>query len=114
MSYDEDQTLIPESFEALFQDGRRRLTIAKNELKARYDLCEGMAMMACEACQTLHDKGVDEGEVLERVLQGLLATWDHLQEIEAHWVTRRTAELLGWDRWVPDASLRATDAAMKR
>ena len=96
--YDENQTFVPESFAALYQDGRQRLTLPKAELARRSEFCEDLAQLMTEHCSTVHFRdGVDTAQVLERSLRGLLAPASGVGAAEAHWVTRRTAELLGWD-----------------
>lgn len=95
--HDEDQTFIPDSFIALYRDTRRRLTASREHITHRYDLCEDMAHMMMEHCDTIHHRdGVDEAEVLRRCHRGLLAPPTSVQTNEAQWVVYRTAELLGW------------------
>jgi hypothetical protein len=94
---DENQILIPPSFEALYRDARGRLTLPKNDFRARYELCEDMAQMLVDACQTrLHDQGLSEDVVLDRTEAGLAADGSGFSAAEAAWVTTRLAELLGW------------------
>lgn len=94
---DANQTLIPDSFIALYCDERRRLTATRETIAARYELCEDMASMLTEHCQTVHFRdSVDEGTILDRCLLGLMATPSTVEPPEAAWVVRRTAELLQW------------------
>jgi hypothetical protein len=96
--YDENQTFVPESFSALYQDRGKRLTITKAELTQRSELCEDLANLMTDHCSTIHFRdGVDTGQVLERSLNGLQTPESGVTAAEAWWVTRRTAELLGWD-----------------
>ena len=96
--YDENQTFVPESFSALYHDSRKRLTLSKPELAQRSEFCEDLAQLITEHCAAVHFRdGVDTGQVLERSLQGLLTPESGVTAAEARWVTRRTAELLGWD-----------------
>ena len=95
--YDDNQTFVPDSFIALYQDARGRLTAPRETIAARHDLCEDMANLLTEHCSTIHFRdGVDEGQVLERVHRGLREPPTTVEAPEAGWVVRRTAELLGW------------------
>jgi hypothetical protein len=95
--FDENQTFVPDSFIALYRDARNRLTAARETVAARYELCEDLANLLTEPCSTVHFRdGVDEGTVLSRCHQGLLAPPTTVEPPEAEWVVRRTAELLGW------------------
>ncbi|KQW69829.1 hypothetical protein [Methylibium sp. Root1272] len=96
--YDENQTFVPESFSALYLDGRRRLTVTKAELAQRSEFCEDLANVMSGHCSTVHFRdGVDEATVLERCLAGLRHAESGVSAQEACWVTRRTAELLSWE-----------------
>lgn len=97
MSSDENQILIPPSFEAVHRDARGRLTLPRDDFRARYELCEDMAQMLVEPCQArLHDQGLSEDLVLERTEAGLAADGSGFSAGEAAWVVTRLAELLGW------------------
>jgi hypothetical protein len=97
--YDENQTLVPESFIALYRDARNRLTAPRETIAARYELCEDLANLLTEHCSTVHFRdGVDEATVLGRCHQGLLVPPTSVEAPEAEWVVRRTAELLAWPR----------------
>ena len=94
---DDYQILIPPSFQALYVDARRRLTLPLAEFRARYELCEDMAQLLVEQCKAVHhDQGVSEDLILERVLVGLLTAESGFNGGEAKWVVTRLAELLGW------------------
>lgn len=94
---DEYQIEIPPSFTALHSDARKRLTISVRELRDRYEVCEDLAQHLTEHCRSIHvEIGVDEQEVLERCLTGLMSPEGVVQEAEAVWVVTRLAELLGW------------------
>jgi hypothetical protein len=94
---DDYQIQIPPSFTALYTDRRRRLTVTLETLRARYDLCEDLANHLVEfATGVHHDLGVSEDEVLARCRRGLLAPGAQVEPVEAEWVSRRLAELLGW------------------
>jgi hypothetical protein len=95
--HDDNQTLLPDSFIALFLDERRRLTTPRAAIAARYELCEDLATMLVDHCKTVHFRdGVDEAEVLRRCHLGLLAPPVTVEANEAEWVVHRSAELLGW------------------
>lgn len=94
---DEYQIEIPPSFTVLYSDARKRLTIPLRELRDRYEVCEDLAQHLTEHCRSIHvEIGVDEQEVLERCLKGLLSPDGAVREVEAVWVVTRLAELLGW------------------
>ena len=94
---DDYQIPIPPSFQALYVDVRHRLTVPLVEYRARYDLCEDMALLLVEQCQAVHhDQGVSEDLILERVLAGLADAATGIDGAEARWVVTRLAELLSW------------------
>jgi hypothetical protein len=97
-SFGEDsQILVPESFIALHASPSGRLTVTKEELLERYELCEDMAQALVEQCRMIHFRdGVDEGEVLRRVHAGLLVEPAVLTPAQVSWVVQRCAELLDW------------------
>ncbi len=100
MMDDANQIIVPPTFVALFvPPGRIKPTEPREVIAARYELCEDLAQMLVEHAQAVHfDSGVDEAEVLSRMLRGLLAAPEAVvvDEAEARWVKRRLAELLGW------------------
>jgi len=94
---DENQILIPPSFEAVHRDARGRLQLPRADFRARYELCEDMAQMLVEPCQArLHDMGLSEDLILARTEAGLAADGAGFSAGEAAWVVTRLAELLGW------------------
>ena len=94
---DENQILIPPSFEAVHRDARGRLQLPRDDFRARYELCEDMAQMLVEPCQArLHDQGLSEDIILERTEAGLAAEGAGFSVGEAGWVATRLAELLDW------------------
>lgn len=94
---DENQILIPQSFEAVHRDARGRLQLPREAFRARYELCEDMAQLLVERSQAwLHDQGLDEDTVLQRTEAGLAAPGAGFDPAEAGWVVTRLAELLGW------------------
>ena len=94
---DEYQIPIPPSFEAVHRDTRGRLTLPRDDFRARYELCEDMAQMLVEPCQArLHELGLSEDVILERTEAGLAAEGGGFDAAEAAWVVTRLAELLDW------------------
>lgn len=99
MSDDENQIEVPASFVALFvPPGRIKPTATRSHIQQRYEYCEDLANLLTETAQSrLFELGITEGDVLERIHGGLLAGEAGVDEVEAEWVTRRLAELLGWE-----------------
>lgn len=95
---DESQLLVPDSFAELFiTPGQRKPSIDRAALAEKFELCEDMAQMLTEhASQVLVKLGITEGDVLGRMLQGLVAEEGRLSEGESLWVVSRLAELLQW------------------
>ena len=96
---DDSQILVPESFVALYVPrGRLRPTASRQEIAERYEFCEDLAhMLEDQAKAVLFDLGISEDDVLERIRAGLRGGAAGVTEPQAWWVTRRLAELLGWD-----------------
>lgn len=98
---DANQTYVPESFFALYQDSRGRLTASKALIAERHELCEDMASALAASCMSLHvDGSSEEQAALAHCNQALMATPTLLDPPQAQWVVTRTAELLGW-AWEP-------------
>lgn len=97
--HDDSHIEVPPSFIALFvPPGRIKPTASRQHITERYELCEDLATMFVDTAQTkLWELGIGEADVLERIHAGLLAGAGGVDEAEARWVTRRLAELLGWD-----------------
>lgn len=93
---DENQILIPESFLALFlSPGRSKPSASHAHIMERYELCEDLASALVEQANTKKwELGVEKEDVVARIEQGLLSGQTGLSEAEAHWVTRRLAELM--------------------
>ncbi len=109
---DDNQIVIPQPFIALFiEPGRTRPGESRAAIAARYELCEDMAQMLTEAASLkLHELGITEDLVLERIHRGLLIEGSVVSPAEAGWVVCRLAELQGWpvpDWAVPDGNSRA-------
>jgi hypothetical protein len=96
---DDSQLVVPPSFVALFVPaGRIRPTAPRDEIAARYEVCEDLAQALVETAQTRQFQlGIDAADVLERITRGLAAQPELVSPDEATWVRRRLAELLGWD-----------------
>lgn len=104
---DENQILIPPSFDAVHRDARGRLQLPRDDFRARYELCEDMAQLLVERSQAwLHDQGLSEDLILERTEAGLAGDGAGFSAAEATWVVTRLAELLGW----PHTGLAPRDA----
>lgn len=95
---EDSQIVVPPSFVALFvPPGRIKPTAGREEIAARYELCEDLAQMLTEqASAKKWELGVTENDVLERFQRGLLADGGVVNALEARWVIRRLAELLDW------------------
>ena len=96
---DDYQIIVPPSFIALFvEPGRIKPSASREYIYARYDLCEDMANLLTEqASNKLWELGITQTDVLERIHRGLLTQDVGLTELEAGWVVRRLAEILGWE-----------------
>lgn len=92
------QLPLPASFIALHVPaGRLKPTASREEMAARYEVCEDLATALTERASTLlWELGVTEDDVLSRVHRGLLQPGSGLSTAEARWVTCRLAELLDW------------------
>ncbi|MBX3621394.1 MAG: ATPase with chaperone activity [Rhizobacter sp.] len=99
MSDDEYQIEVPPSFIALFvPPGRIKPTAPRETIRERYEFCEDLAHMLTDTARArLWELGITERDVLERIHAGLVSGTVGVSADEAVWVTRRLAELLGWD-----------------
>ena len=106
---DESQIVVPPSFVALFvPPGRIKPTASREHIAERHEFCEDLAQALTEQAMTKHwELGVSEDEVLRRVELGLHDVALRLPAVEARWVLRRLAELLGW----PDPGELAAEGA---
>ncbi|AEG94029.1 hypothetical protein [Ramlibacter tataouinensis] len=96
---DANQIEVPPSFVALFTTGAgTRLTHPMGAVRERYELCEDLAQALTEqASAALSASGGDEQAVLEKIQRALQAEGSAVSPVEASWVGRRLAELLGWE-----------------
>ncbi|MGV3726511.1 ATPase with chaperone activity [Hydrogenophaga sp.] len=95
---DESQIEIPPSFVALYvAPGRQKPSLPRDDLAARYELCEDMAQMLTETASNMaFSLGITEADVLTRCLQGLRVEPAVVNEVESVWVVHRLAELQNW------------------
>jgi hypothetical protein len=95
---DDNQILIPPSFIALYLDpGRTRPNAPREEIAARYELCEDTATLLIEHAQAMvFEQGAGEAQALLRCRQGLLVDASVFSAAEVGWIITRLAELLGW------------------
>ena len=94
--YDHNQTLVPESFLALYAR-HGRPTASREEVEARHELAEDLALhIAAMPTAADDDDTRQQGESLELVRSGLLAVPAQVSPVEADWILRRVAELRGW------------------
>ena len=106
---DDDQSMaVPESFLALHAGRGRRVAPAEaRRISGRHEFCEDLAAACVETARAmLHDLGIAESDVLERIHGGLLEPQAGLSTAEAGWVAQRLAEMLGWP-WPTDLAARA-------
>lgn len=96
--YEEYQIEIPQSFTALFvEPGRQKPNASRDEVAARYELCEDMASMLTETAKNKFlSLGIAEDDVLIQCYRGLTGQGAVVTEPEAVWVIHRLAELLEW------------------
>ncbi len=96
--YDDNQVEIPDSFYALYRvAGKIKLSAPRDEILARYELCEDLANHLVEYARARHhDLGIAEEDVLIRCHQGLQDPAAGVGSQESVWVIRRLAELQGW------------------
>lgn len=96
--FDSPDFHIPPSFLALYTTPHRsRLTVDRDTLLQRYELCEDLSqMLTTTAGEMQWSLGITEDDVLERCHLGLLGDAAVVSEAEAQWVVSRLAELQGW------------------
>jgi hypothetical protein len=97
--HDPNQIEVPASFLALFTSRYgQKLTEPIATVRERYELCEDLAQLLVErAGASQFGTGGDEREVLAKMRAALSEPGAPVQPAEAVWVTRRLAELLGWE-----------------
>ena len=94
-----NQSVVASSFIALFlEPGRMKPNAPREFIAERYEFCEDLATMLTDhASAKRWELGVTGPDILERTHRGLCAGESGVNAREAEWVTRRLAELLGWD-----------------
>jgi hypothetical protein len=94
----DSQLSVPPAFVALYSTRAGRLTLPRDDLLARHELCEDLATLLTEQAKLRQwELGVTEQDVLARMHQGLLGgEASPVTPAEATWVVRRLAELLDW------------------
>jgi len=102
---DPNQIEVPPSFVALYASpSGHRLTQPMSEVRERYELCEDLAQMLTEhAAMTEARTGAPGREVLLTMQRALEGSESSVRPVEAVWVVRRLAELLGWE-WPHDGT----------
>lgn len=99
--YDHNQTLVPDSFMAIHSRHGRPI-LKRDELEARYELAEDLAMHIGEMASAVsEDDAQGQRSAMRLAKAGLMAEPAQVSEVEADWVVRRVAELCGWRE--PDA-----------
>ena len=95
--YDHNQTLVPDSFLALYSR-HGRPTLSRADTEARYEACEEIALHAAAFLASQHPgEGHDDAErALQNCYRGLRAEPLAMSDGESRWVTRRVAELQEW------------------
>ena len=94
---DPNQTYVPESFLALYQQ-RGRFTASRAEVEARHEFCEDLASQVAELCRTVQFSGdLSESASLRKCFDGLVQPPATVNRAEARWLMCRVCELLEWD-----------------
>jgi hypothetical protein len=94
--YDHNQTLLPESFLALYVRNGRPV-VDRNELEARYEIAETIALHIAEVIARIpNDDENGQRESLQSVKASLLTAPAPVSEAEATWVITRVAEICEW------------------
>lgn len=106
---DASQIHIPESFIRLHAPpGRPRPRPLAERIAQRFEVCDALAASLAPRAQELQFQlGITEADVIDRMLQTLLAltggqdphgqaTEAVLSEVEARWIVGHLAEQLGW------------------
>ena len=94
--YDHNQTLVPDSFLALYVRHGRPL-LERKEMEARYESAELLAeQIAAVVANVPADDAAAQREALHAVKASLLADLLAEREPEATWVVTRAAEICEW------------------
>jgi hypothetical protein len=97
--HDPNQIEVPASFLALFTSPYgQKLTEPIATVRERSELCEDLAQMLTErAGASQFQTDGSEREVLLKMRAALTEEGSPVQPNEAVWISRRLAELLGWE-----------------
>ena len=94
--YDHNQTLVPESFLALYARHGRPL-LERKEMEARYESAESLAeQFAAVVANVPAEDAAGQREALRAVKASLLTDLLRERGPEALWVVRRVAEMCEW------------------
>jgi hypothetical protein len=94
--YDHNQTLVPESFLALYVRHGRPL-LDRKEMEARYESAESLAeQIAAVVASVPADDPASQRDALGDVKASLLVELLREREAEATWVVTRVAEICDW------------------
>src|SRR5829696_5562564 len=94
--YDHNQTLVPDSFLALYVRHGRPI-LDRKEMEARYEAAELLAQQIAEVVASVPaDEPGDQRESLAAVKAVLLDELLRGHEPEAAWVVMRAAEICEW------------------
>ena len=94
--YDHNQTLVPDSFLALYVRHGRPL-LDRKEMEARYENAESLAeQIAAVVASVPAEDGEGQREALRSVKASLLVDLLREREPEAGWVVTRVAEMCEW------------------
>jgi hypothetical protein len=96
LMYDHNQTLVPESFLALYVRNGRPL-LDRNELEARYEIAETLALHIADVAVAVPTEDLDaQREALRSVKTSLVTEPVQVSESEAAWIISRVAEICEW------------------
>jgi hypothetical protein len=103
--YDHNQTLVPDSFMALYVV-HGRAVLSRDETEGRYEICEDMALHTAAFLATQYQDSDDGDGALRRCHTGLRADPTLVSATEAAWVIARVAELQDWPRptWLAEGN----------
>lgn len=94
--YDHNQTLVPESFLALYVRNDRPV-LERKSLEARYENAELLAQQIAAVMASIPaDDDAAQREAFRNVRAGLLADALEGREPEAAWIITRVAEICEW------------------
>jgi len=102
--YDHNQTLVPESFLALYAKHGRPL-LERDEMESRHEQAELVAQQIARVLEQVPaDDETAQQQALATVTEGLLADLPNERASEAGWTAARAAEICGWASGAGDAA----------